>query len=667
MAKLQKKTLAFIFIKHIENDEIENATSFLIDLTSYFRNKTKENNYSIAELINLFQQDSYYTTIFRNCIFSYLKNLEFRRMLSDIGILDNVSFFDELKKRMFSKAIPEQPEKNSFQYILNQVLFNAKDNKWILKIPKEEWLTLMEHFHLPTIYESKKLSKEILLSINILSQRMGGLALQPDILKLVPEYTNLESPFLAYDNELNVLAKELEIRETTHLPSTSIDKKQLDIISNQCSEYIKSAYENSSKYGISFKVNQNLLTIKQQLIRIKELTEYFFITDELDKKEKTILFYQNLVNYNSRKNNIRELINDGLYNITYEITSHTAKTGEHYITHNKNEYFKMLYSASLGGFIVAFLCIFKLMLSKMELSDFGYALFYSFNYASGFILIYLVGATLATKQPAMTATTIAKTLEDNLSNRNKKNRVEQYENFANLFSKLFRSQFIAFVGNVLIAFPIALLLIWSVYSFLDYDMAATKYPKLLKDLSPINSPAIFHAIIAGIFLFLSGIVSGNVANNNKFNNIYYRISEHPKLKKMIGNEKAEQFSKWLEKKWPGIISNLFFGICLGSTASIGTFIGLDLDIRHITFASGNFAIGLFGANYMVELNVIIWSIIGIFLIGLMNFMVSFGLSLFIALKSREVPFYEVKFMSLAIWKKFKKAPLTFFIPIDKKS
>ena len=666
MVNLQKKSIGSLFIKHIENNEIVNKTSFLIDLADYFRNKSKKNTISIAELIELLQKDNYYSNVFRKCILANFKNLEFRKTLSDTGILDNTNFFGELKKRIFAKLIPEQPDKNSFQYVLNQVLYSSRDYDWISKIPNEEWLTLINHLQLPSIYDSKKLNSEILLAMHVLSQRMGGLALQPDILKLVPEYNNLESPFLAYDKELSELVKQLETQKTTHLPFNTIDKKQLDIISSQCYDYIEAANENSSKFGISFKVNQNLLTIKQQLTRIKELTEYLFIKDETDKQEKTILFYQKLVLYNSRKNNIRELFNDGLYNITYEITSHTAKTGEHYITNNKSEYFKMLYSASFGGFIVAFLCIFKLAFSKMEMSDFGYAFAYSINYASGFILIYLVGATLATKQPAMTATTIARTLEENLNNRNKKNKVDQYQSFALLFSKLFRSQFIAFVGNVIIAFPVALFLIWSIYHFFDYDMAVAKAPKLLNDLNPVKSAAIFHAGIAGVFLFLSGIIAGNVANNNKFNNFYYRIAEHPKLKLLLGENKTKKISNWLEKKWPGVISNLFFGFCLGSTGSIGVFLGLNLDIRHITFASGNFAIGLFGAGYQVELSVVIWSIIGVFLIGLVNFLVSFGLSLFIAIKSREIPYYEIRYMSLAIWDKFKKNPISFFIPVDKK-
>jgi site-specific recombinase len=71
------------------------------------------------------------------------------------------------------------------------------------------------------------------------------------------------------------------------------------------------------------------------------------------------------------------------------------------------------------------------------------------NYAMGFVMIYLMGFTLATKQPAMTAATMTKVF---LKKERKRNNTE----FAHLVSKLFRSQFIAFVGNVLLSFPIAL-------------------------------------------------------------------------------------------------------------------------------------------------------------------------------------------------------------------
>ena len=73
-----------------------------------------------------------------------------------------------------------------------------------------------------------------------------------------------------------------------------------------------------------------------------------------------------------------------------------------------------------GGFIVGILCIIKVLLSKVDTSIFGHAFIYSMNYAFGFIAIYIMGFTFATKQPAMTASALIKALEEGTLNRVKK-------------------------------------------------------------------------------------------------------------------------------------------------------------------------------------------------------------------------------------------------------
>jgi site-specific recombinase len=74
---------------------------------------------------------------------------------------------------------------------------------------------------------------------------------------------------------------------------------------------------------------------------------------------------------------------------------------------------------------------------------------------------------------------------------------------------------------------------------------------------------------------LSGIISGNVSNKNKHNNVYYRIKEHPILKQNFGIERTNRIAKWFENNWAGVVSNGWFGVFLGSTASIGVFLGLE--------------------------------------------------------------------------------------------
>src|SRR5690606_39696497 len=69
-----------------------------------------------------------YTTLFRsNYIKNILKNREFRRMISDTGILQDSDFLYEVRKRLSAKILPFQPQKETLEYVLNQIFF--KDRK----------------------------------------------------------------------------------------------------------------------------------------------------------------------------------------------------------------------------------------------------------------------------------------------------------------------------------------------------------------------------------------------------------------------------------------------------------------------------------------------------------------------------------------------------------
>ena len=104
---------------------------------------------------------------------------------------------------------------------------------------------------------------------------------------------------------------------------------------------------------------------------------------------------------------------------------------------------------------------------------------------------------------------------------------------------------------------------------------------------------------------------------------------------------------------------------MGSTVFIGIFFGLNIDIRHITFASGNFAMALYGADFYLTQEIFFWSILGIGLIGLVNFMVSFSLSLGLAFRSRNIPLLELRQVARAIFRYFLNKPSHFFFPPKK--
>ncbi|MFZ4861433.1 hypothetical protein ACL9RF_04555 [Sphingobacterium sp. Mn56C] len=638
---------------------------FLIQLVAIFRPKRRHMPavVDLTPLIEFLQQHKEANVILSFYVHNLLRDLDFDQIISDAGIIKYADFRSEIHKRLLANILPEQPPKNTLQYVLNQVFYVRKDIEWLLLIPKEQCYRLFTLLQFHNIYDKTNPFeiKEVLYGIETLLHRISGRAMETDINKMVPEFQNFDSPFIAIGREFGELNERFLAGEIKYLSADDLQYKQLLVLHKQCAQFIDQAFSNSHKFGISIQVNQTLLRMRQQLQRIKELLPFLIIESEKEKNKKTIDLAIQLIDYNCRKNNIRRLIGQSTQLIAYEITHHTAQTGEHYITNSRAEYWKMFRSACAGGIIVGALCIIKLLLGNVHSSAFGHALLYSFNYAVGFTSIYLVGATLATKQPAMTASALVEAMQQQTT-ASENTAIQRYWNFAVFFARLFRSQFIAFIGNVIMAFPVSLFLIWGIDKLFKVNIASAKWFTLIQDLSPVDSPALFHAGIAGIFLFLSGIIAGSVANRDKYHVLYYRIQEHPFLKKRLGKERTNRIAGFYERKWAGIISNIWFGVFMGSTATIGVFLGLDLDIRHITFASGNLALGCYGHNFKLTTDMWLWGIVGIGLIGFMNFAVSFSLSLLLAFRSRNLSATEFWRMAKAVWLYFKVNPKSFFFP-----
>mgnify|MGYP005817476969 CR=1 FL=1 len=618
---------------------------------------------SLDELFTILNDNPQYLLGLRDYLETLFSNKSFAKIITDSEIIQDARFLREFKRRLITQFLPNQPDKNSFEYILTQIFYVRKDEIWINEIEKDELQRLIELLNLnPEFNKDKKLSPtlQMVYAAETLINRITGTASESEVTKMVPELAYFENPFISLQDELNAFLDHYKEDPNFTTKEDDIDFKHITVLHKQCFDFIKKAYKNSDKYGISINVNQYLLRIQQQLKRLEDLVNIIRLKEGEKREDKNLELILFLVNIDFKKNNLIDLFNNSTQRVASEITNHKAKSGEHYITTSKDEYNKMLRAALGGGAIVGILCIIKIFIYKMDLSPFGMAFFYSLNYAAGFILIYLMGYTLATKQPAMTASAFVKSIESGSKNTKR----GQFDKFAILFARLFRSQFIAFVGNVVMAFPIALLGGWLIELFWDFNLAESKADKLINDLHPGKSLALLHAAIAGVYLFLSGVIAGNISNRIKHNRIEFRIKEHPLLKVILGKKRAAKLASFHARKHPGIMSNLWFGVFMGSTASIGYFVGLNLDIRHITFASGNFALGLYGADWQISLRLFIWAFLGIGIIGLMNFLVSFILSVTVAMRSMGMNVLQLRFLFSAILAHFLKHPVSFFFPVE---
>ena len=596
-----------------------------------------------------------------NNLTTYLRNIfkdrSFNLSLTEADILSENAFFPEFKKRLLNKVLPPIENEKTVWYLVDNVLVTPKkDLSFFQNSPEDKMDELFRLLKIDDFIRNPKVKKELLFSVNILAWRVIGNALDVEVMKMAPEYRNFDNPFLALQNELDVLNSEFKDNPDFQMSSSDVLYKQTKVYLDQCLEFINIAFKNSSKYGISSKTNQSLLKIRQQLQRMADTIKLFVVDTEKDYLINSKQLFFNILRYKSHKNNLRDLVSDSTRLMSHLITNHTAETGTHYITSTFKSYMKMFWKASGGGVIVGALCILKMLYSYIPTSDFAHAFLFSMNYAMGFVMIYLMHFTLATKQPAMTAATMAKVLSEG-------DRTNTYTEFAHVVSQLFRSQFIAFIGNVLMSFPVALAMIYGLEILFKQNFAFEKSTKLLHDLDPFQSKAILHACIAGVFLFISGVISGNISNNSVFYQIPKRIAKNPSINYFFGPRFAKQLSIYYSKNWAGIISNFWFGVFLGATAPIGLFLGLDLDIRHITFAAGNFALGLYGKDFVVTSYTFWVSFVTVFVIGFFNFAVSFGLSMLLAFRSRKVEINEAKEIFREIFRYFIRNPFRFFFPL----
>lgn len=582
-------------------------------------------------------------------------NINFIGYLVDSGIYIEESLLSIFRKRIGDFLLPEIEDNNELSSLVNEVFYDKKRYDVLRIIPKDRW----ERFFNALLKDTeedflKKKSKDIrtslLQAMVILTDRITGGFSGKEMMRYSSQVNYLNNPFSKLSLQINRIVDKpdlaydhLEIKE-----SISICKKLLNDILTQ-----------KDHKGISLKVAAKINILQQQLTRLQSVLNSFH---EL-KTNGLVHFYsysaRTWIEFYSPKNWLSNQLSSTIYLITFLVTYHNGKTGEKYITSTAKEYHKMFWTACGGGLIVAFLCYFKTWIGAIPSSSLFFKAFaYSINYAIGFTTIYLLHWTLATKQPSMTAARLAGALV-------KKTGTElNIKDFTILFAQLCRSQMIAFLGNVIAGFSVAMLLF--VFFNEVLGMQVIKYSKAYhywEELVVMDPVIFYYAGIAGVFLFISGLVSGITINNQRFNNVPERVFQHPILKRFFGVEKRRKIASWVEHNNGGVVGNIVFGFLMGFAFIVGEILGIPFDIRHITFAAGNFAIGIGGMDYhFADTGAIVIGFISIFLIGLCNFLVSFGLSLFLAFRSNQIPFYKIFPMSMHIIKAFFTNPLPFFIP-----
>lgn len=118
--------------------------------------------------------------------------------------------------------------------------------------------------------------------------------------------------------------------------------------------------------GSSVKVAHLLERLRQTVGRLKLLTD--IQTGAGNSNRLTIALMNSLIYAAVEQYSTRHLRRSSIRMLARSITENKSHHGEHYITRNRKEYFKMFYSAAGGGGIIALMALLKIRIGTLDLS-----------------------------------------------------------------------------------------------------------------------------------------------------------------------------------------------------------------------------------------------------------------------------------------------------------
>jgi site-specific recombinase len=333
-----------------------------------------------------------------------------------------------------------------------------------------------------------------------------------------------------------------------------------------------------------------------------------------------------------------------------------SETGEHYITRTRAEYTRMLGAAAGGGALTAGTTACKFAVMALGLSSFWLGFWSGVAYAASFVVIQLLHFTLATKQPSMTAPAMAAKLKDTA-------QPGAIEAFVDEVTHLVRSQVAAVLGNVAVVFPLVVVMSVVLQAVLGHPMIDAERAHYVLQSLTLLGPALLFAAFTGVLLFASSIIAGWVENWFVLHRLDSAMRYNPRITRTLGAQRADAWAHFMRHHISGFAANISLGMMLGLVPPVLAFLGLGLDVRHVTLSAGQLGAACASLGWGVVHNAALWwAVASIPLIGVLNLGVSFYLAFRVALQAHNVSATDRSAIYHAIVQRVRQAPLSFFWP-----
>lgn len=630
-------------------------TKWLEDLLEWIRIPSSPDNSRVVSQIQAVRVKFFLQTLeknptWRNAVSRLLSSLlldtEAVSLLCEAGLNTEYGFFSEASERLMHRLLPSPRDEKNLSELFSRIFVDESDADWLENLDDATLSSLLDLiFQDPKSQQAiqKHYQTAISESLIILSSHLESLGLSADIRLRTHVSAVRWSAFYR-----------LRMALSAALENSNGVAPDFASLFQFCRDELTSAFGHLEEHGVSVNIVYRLEKMEKHLQRLEQLVAVHLNPAGLPRTETWRKLLADLVRSRLQSDRIRTLMHNNLHMFARKIVERTGLTGEHYITSTKSQYFSMLFSAAGGGFLTVLTSYLKILIGKASPALFFEGLFSWMNYSGSFILMQVAHFTLATKQPSMTATALAAKLKESQGSGE----------FADLVARITRSQFAAALGNIGMVIPVAFAADFLVLKTTGAHLVSVEYAaKTVQSLHPFESLTIPFAALTGIILWLSSIGAGWAENWFVYRRLPETIAQSRWLARLFGTKRAEKFTTWICKNVAGLGGNLSLGFLLAYTPIIGRFFGLPLDVRHVTLSSASLTFAFCALPDITWQNIALGGF-SIFLIGILNFGVSFAAALFVAVKAREVKSKRLGILRRALWSKIRRQPLDFLLPVE---
>jgi len=456
-----------------------------------------------------------------------------------------------------------------------------------------------------------------------------------------------------------------EALRSGHREAAAPHATYLRALLQRCRAAADSVHGHLEEFGVSVNIVFEVQQLQDRTQRLEALID-LALSDAPQRELQRLVVA--LVGVARERRSVRALLSRQYSLLARKVAERHAETGEHYITRSREGYKTMLRQAAGGGAVIAGTTFAKFGLMAIGLAPFWAGGAAGLNYAISFLIVHLMHWTVATKQPAMTAPAMARKLAAlhvgaHDDQRTAARDLVVIEEFVDEVTHLVRSQIAGIIGNVGLVIPVVLVVQGAAWWLAGQPLVSQADARYVLQSLTLLGPTAFFAAFTGVLLFASSLVAGWVENWFVYHRLDSALAHNPAIVARLGASRALRWSAWWRRNISGLASNVTLGLMLGVVPVLLAFIGLHIDVRHVTLGTGQLAAAASTLGWAtLEEPAFWWCAAGLVVTGLLNLGVSFWLALKLALRSRQVTLRDRRRLYGAVWRRLRNAPRSFLLP-----